>query len=358
MVSTAAALRPRRWTVAFAWQRLGLALGLALLFGTANSLPSTAAPIYVTVGHAAVVSLVALAAFGLLEQFPARPVFPRWVLQLVGVVFAVPVGVLLAHSVSMAVDIHSAHAPPQMTQLMALIAEGLLFGPWIAFGAMVRQRDVVVRNQAQAFDRERGELERQAADARLRLLQAQVKPHFLFNTLANVQALVDAGSPRASGVLKSLVAYLRAAVPKLQDSITTVGEEAALARAYLDVMHMRMPDRLEFAIRIDAEARDVECPSMTLLTLVENAVRHGIDPSEQGGRIDVDAIVREGCCRIVVVDTGAGFKPGNRGLGSGLATLRERLALEFGDDASVEIEPLAPTGVRATLDLPARARRL
>ena len=358
MVSTAAAARPRRWVLAFAWQRLALALGVAVAFGSVNSLLSSAPTIEVTVGHAVVVSLVVLLTFGLLEQYPVKPPgwLPRWVLQLVGVVVAVPVGVLLAHSVSMAIDIHSAHERPQMTGLMALIVEGLLFAPWIAFGAMVRQRDVVVRNQAQAFDRERGELERQAVEARLRLLQAQVKPHFLFNTLANVQALVDTGSPRASSVLRSLVAYLRAAVPRLQESITTVGDEAELARAYLDVMHMRMPDRLEFALHIDAAARGVECPSTALLTLVENAVRHGIDPSEDGGRIDVEAMVRDGRCCVQVTDTGVGLQPSSRGLGSGLAALRERLRLAFGGDASVHLEALQPRGARATLDFPARVR--
>ncbi len=358
MVSIAAAVRPNRWALAFAWQRLALALGVSFVFGALNSLPASAPAIQVNVGHAIVVGLVALLAFGLLEQYPARlPGWSaRWLLQLVGVVFAVPVGVLLAHSVSMAIDIHSAHERPQMTGLMALIVEGLLFAPWIAFGAMVRQRDVVVRNQAQAFDRERGELERQAAEARLRLLQAQVKPHFLFNTLANVQALVDAGSPRASSVLKSLVAYLRAAVPRLQDSTTTVGDEAELARAYLDVMHMRMPDRLEYALQIDPAARGVECPSTALLTLVENAVRHGIDPSEPGGRIDIEAILRDGRCRVRVTDTGVGFQPSGRGLGSGLAALRERLQLAFGGDASVQLEAVQPSGVCATLELPARVR--
>ncbi len=358
MVSTAAAVRPHRWVLAFAWRRLALAVGVSAVFGALNSLPATAPSIQVTVGHAVVVGLVALLAFGVLEHAPVKPPswLPRWVLQLIGVVLAVPAGVLLAHLVSMTVDVHSAHAQPQTTALIALVVEGLLFGPWIAFGAMVRQRDVVVRNQAQAFDRERGQLERQAADARLRLLQAQVKPHFLFNTLANVQALVDTGSPRASSVLKSLVAYLRAAVPRLQESTTTVGDEAELARAYLDVMHMRMPDRLEYALQIDAAARGVECPSTALLTLVENAVRHGIDPSEEGGRIDIEAIVRDGRCRVTVTDTGVGLRPSDRGLGSGLAALRERLRLAFGDDASVELEALEPSGVRATLDFPVRAR--
>jgi LytS/YehU family sensor histidine kinase len=274
--------------------------------------------------------------------------------QLIGVVVAVPVGVLLAHVVSMAIDMQSAHERPQTTSLIALLVEGLLVGPWIALGAMVRQRDVFARDQALGFELERSELEREASEARLRLLQAQVKPHFLFNTLANVQALVDAGSPRASSVLKSLTAYLRAAVPRLQESSTTIGQELELARAYLEVMHMRMPDRLQFTLRVDDGASGVACPPMTLLTLVENAVRHGIDPGEDGGRIDVDVSTRDGRCEVRVTDTGVGLRPSGGGLGSGLASLRERLKLAFAGDAELRLEPLEPRGVRASLEFPAR----
>src|SRR5688572_29008887 len=297
--------RPRGVAVAFGWRRLLLALGLSVLFGLANSVPSSAPPVHVTIGHAVVVGLIAVLAFGLLEQRPARlpSWLPRWVLQLVGVVIAVPAGVLLAHSISMAIDIHSAHATPQMHGLIVLLVEGLLSGPWIALGAMVRQRDLFARHQALAFELERSELERKALDARLRLLQAQVEPHFLFNTLANVRALVDAGSPQASKVLASLIAYLRAAVPRMHVLATTLGEELALVRAYLELMQMRMPDRLQFALKIDPLANGLQCPPMTLLTLVENAVRHGIDPSEQGGRIDVDVFRRDGRCLVRVVDT-------------------------------------------------------
>jgi hypothetical protein len=349
-------LRPRGLALAFGWRRLLLALGFAMLFGVLNSLPPTAPSPLITIGHAVVVSLIAVLNFGLLEQRPVRPPswLPRWVMQLIGVVVAVPVGVLLAHSVHMAVDIHAAHRPAQFSNLIALIVEGLLFGPWIALGAMVRQRDIFVRHQALAFQLERSELEREASEARLRLLQAQVKPHFLFNTLANVQALVDSGSPRASGVLRSLVAYLRAAVPRLQESTTTIGQELELARAYLEVMHMRMPDRLTFTLRVDEEAAGLSCPPMTLLTLVENAVRHGIDPGEEGGCIEVDVCVRNGRCRVRVTDTGVGLGSNVRGLGSGLASLRERLQLAFGGDAELRLESMQPQGARASLEFPAR----
>ncbi len=349
--------RPRGVALAFGWRRLLLALSVSIVFGAANSLPSSSPPVLVTIGHAVVVALTAVLAFGLFEQRPVRlpPWLPRWVLQVIGVMIAVPVGALLAHSVSMAIDIHSAHEDPQMRGLMILMVEGLLVAPWIAVGAMLQQRDIFARDQALAFELERSEFERKALDARLRLLQAQVKPHFLFNTLANVQALVNAGSPRASQVLTNLIAYLRAAVPRMQTATATLDQELELVRAYLELMQMRMPDRLQFALRIDPAAAKLQCPPMTLLTLVENAVHHGIDPSEQGGRIDVDVWMRDGRCLVRVIDTGVGLKTPGSGLGTGLSTLRERMQLAFGGDVQLNLAEIEPQGVCVELSFPGRS---
>src|SRR5205085_2400770 len=216
------------------------------------------------------------------------------------------------------------------------------FAPWVALAALVRQKEALARHQALAFDLERSEFERQALDARLRLLQAQVEPHFLFNTLANVRELVDSGSPQASAVLSSLIAYLRAAVPRLHEPATTLGQELELVRAYLELMHMRIPDRLQFTIAADPAAATLSCPPMTLLTLVENAVRHGIDPGEEGGRIDVHVRRRDGRCVVRVSDTGAGLPPSGTASGTGLSTLRHRLELSFGGDAQLRLGAQSP----------------
>jgi hypothetical protein len=335
------------------------AIGIALVFGALNSLPATAPPAQVTIGHAVVVGIVVVLAFALLERYPARlpSWMPRWVLQIVGVVVAVPAGVLLAHSISMAIDTDVAHTPPQMTGLVVLAVEGLLLAPWIALGALVRQKEALARERALALELAQSEMERQALDSRLNLLQAQVAPHFLFNTLANVQALVDSGSPQASMVLRSLVAYLRAAVPRLNEPATTLGQELQLVRAYLDLMRMRMPDRLRFELTADDEALTLRCPRMTLLTLVENAVHHGIDPTEEGGRIDVEIRHLGHRCRIVVSDDGAGLQNGRRGLGTGLEALRERLKLVFGEAATLAIVSREPRGVLAELEIPVREAR-
>jgi len=214
------------------------------------------------------------------------------VLQLLGVCAVIPLGALLAYWLTTGGHPQFALEPKRVMGYLALVFAGILFATWIALAAMVSQRDAFVSDQTTAFALERSELERKALDARFRLLQAQVEPHFLSNTLANVQALVEAGAPQASHVLRSLIAYLRAAVPTLHESATTVHREIELARAYLEVMHMRMPDRLQFAIQVDAAPGGLLCPPITLLTLVENAVLHGIDPSEEGGRIDIDLQLR------------------------------------------------------------------
>ena len=356
MAVTASSVEPRRARWVLGGPRLLFALGVSALFGVANSVGAGPPALHVALGHAVVLGLVVTLAFGVLERYPRRlPTWlPRWISQLVGVVVAVPLGVLLAHVVHMYVDIQAAHEDAQLRSLIVLIVEGLLFAPWIALGAMVRQRDVLARDQALKFELERSELERNALDARLKLLQAQVEPHFLFNTLANVQALVDVGSPQASKVLSSLIAYLRAAVPRMHEPSTTLGQELELVRAYLELMKMRMPDRLDFALHVDAAAEAQQCPPMTLLTLVENAVRHGIDPSEEGGHIDVEVSSAADRCVIRVTDTGLGLTSSGGGLGTGLSTLRGRLHLKFGGDARLELRSIEPHGVCAEVDMPAR----
>ena len=338
------------------WRRVFVVLVASTLLGL---LISPAFPTLSTarvIGREWVVGLAALVAFGLFEQWPAR--LPRWLarwaLQVLCVAVAIPLAVLTLYLLP-----HDDPRPfwqvqPRVSGFFVITMTGLIFAPWIAVAALFRQRDEAVRSQALAFGLERSELERKALDSRLRLLQSQVEPHFLFNTLANVRELVDSGSPQASTVLDSLIAYLRAAVPRLHDPATTMGQELDLVRAYLELMHMRMPDRLQFALQADEAALGLRCPPATLLTLVENAVRHGIDPSEEGGRVDVRVQVQDGRCRAEVTDTGVGLKRAGDSPGTGLSTLRERLQLAFGGDAQLRLAALHPHGARAELDFPAQ----
>ena len=339
----------------FAWPRVRFTLAVALLFGLligASSKTST----LVWIARTFAVGGCALLAFGVLEQWPQR--LPRWIarwaLQVVGVWLSVPFASYLAYWLTTGGDPNLLHDRLRLVGYGELCFIGVLFAPWIALGAMLRQREAFARDLALGFQLERSELERRASDARLRLLQAQVQPHFLFNTLANVRALVRTGSPQAGVVLDSLIAYLRASVPHLESPFTTLAQELELVRAYLELMHMRMPDRLQYALHADAAVGALSCPPLTLLTLVENAVRHGIDPSEEGGRIEVSASVHDGRCIARVVDTGVGLKHAVDGLGTGLATLRERLKLAFGGDARLSLTGLVPHGMSAEVEFPAQ----
>jgi LytS/YehU family sensor histidine kinase len=338
------------------WGRVRFTLGCSLLIGLLLSTFWKSGPASVII-RCVLLGMIAMIVFGLFEQWPRRLPrrFPRWVLQVVAVGIAMPISTAIIYWLSTTPGAPPFyHVPERMEGFSILTTLGLLVAPWAALGALVRQKEALARTQALAFDLERSELERQAVQARLRLLQAQVAPHFLFNTLANVQALVDAGSPQASVVLRSLVAYLRAAVPRLNEPATTVERELELVYAYLELMHMRIPDRLQFEILADEPSKRLRCPPMTLLTLVENAVRHGVDPSEAGGRIDILVVRRNDRCILKVTDTGAGLEAVNgRGLGTGLTTLKERLHLAFGEDVRLTVTSNQPRGTIAEIEFPA-----
>lgn len=349
MTEVAAAARPagiiaktvRRFAVALA---LAVAVGFLLLNGWRGA-PAT------LFFRTTIIGLTTTTAFTLFEVWPRRLPgwIERWVLQVVAVGVSVPITLTLLY-------LPYGGATPFLedNDRLHLTFAAVLIAPWTALAAVVRQKEAFARHQKLAFALERSELERQGLDARLHLLQAQVAPHFLFNTLANVQALVDAGSPHASPVLRSLIQYLRAAVPLLHEPTATIERELQLVRPYLDLMQMRMPDRLQYAMNVDPSALKLRCPPTTLLTLVENAVRHGIDPSEEGGRIDVD-IARTGeRCVVRVTDTGVGLHLSANGLGTGLTALRERLRLIFGDAAQLRLTSGTECGVVAEVDMPAQ----
>lgn len=305
----------------------------------------------------AFVGLVCLLAFGLFEHWPRRLPgwMARWALRVASVAFVIPFATAIIYGLTTLTDPAPwYHDKMRLSGYSEITILGLLIAPWMAIAALLRQIRGEAERQALAFELERSEFERKALDARLHLLQAQVEPHFLFNTLANVRELVDSGSAQASVVLSHLIAYLRAAVPRLHEPTTTLGQELELARAYLEVMHMRMPDRLQFSLHADDAVLALRCPSMTVLTLVENAVRHGIDPCEAGGRIDVRVRLREGRCRVEVSDTGKGLGAQSEGLGTGLSNLRERLHLAFAGDAQLRLSALTPRGACAEVEFPAR----
>jgi len=200
--------------------------------------------------------------------------------------------------------------------------------------------------------------EDRATEAQLRLLQAQIEPHFLFNTLANVVSLMEADPPRAKSMLEAFVEYLRASLSGLGHGRHTLGDEIDLIDAYMRIIKIRMEDRLDYAIEVPAALRSLRLPALTLQPLVENAIVHGLEPQIAGGRVRVDARSDGRSLVVTVADDGAGLadpaSAGARRAGSGtaLANIRRRLEQAYGSSASLDIGAAEPHGVRARLSLP------
>ena len=202
-------------------------------------------------------------------------------------------------------------------------------------------------------------LKRQVAEARMAALQAQVEPHFLFNTLASIDHLIETNPARASVMQKNLITYLRATLHKMREGSTTLGREAELITAYLEILKVRMEDRLGVRIDVPAGLRSAGFPPMMLQSIVENAIKHGLEPCCDAATLSVSAEVSDGMLRVRVADTGVGFDPNNsttRGTGLGLSNIRERLELLYGARARLEIGAQQPRGTLVTITLPYEAR--
>ena len=231
---------------------------------------------------------------------------------------------------------------------------------WAVFGGivLVAHRQLKEATRAAAALEEESlhgiHLDRQMIEAQLQVLQAQIEPHFLFNTLAHVKRLYSREPQVGIEMLSSLRLYLRAALPRMRAMGSTVEREAELARAYLSILRIRLGDRLQFSVEIAEHVRSHSLPPMILLTLVENAIKHGIAPHPEGGDVSIRASGGDGRLEVEVADTGAGFT-GSSGSGVGLSNTRARLEALFGGKASLSLMPNSPRGVIARIQLPAEA---
>jgi sensor histidine kinase YesM len=195
-------------------------------------------------------------------------------------------------------------------------------------------------------------IEREALLANLRALQAQIEPHFLFNTLANVTSLIDPDPAKARRMLESFIRFLRASLGATRMESTTLGAERELIAAYLEVLQVRMEGRLRYSVDVPPDLASYALPSLLLQPLVENAIRHGLEPKVEGGEVTMRARREGGKVVVEIADSGVGFAPTTRG-GVGLTNLRERLRLLFGDSASLEITDAPGAGSRVSVSLPA-----
>ena len=201
-------------------------------------------------------------------------------------------------------------------------------------------------------------LKRQVVEARMAAMQAQVEPHFLFNTLASIDHLIETDPARASKMQKNLIALLRASMPTLREADTNLGRELAVIRPYLEILKVRMEERLQTDIRVSPGLLSAEFPPMMLQSLVENAIKHGLEPKAEGGKLTVAAEIVHGQLAVSVADTGLGFgKAATAGTGVGLANIRERLQLLYGNRAQLSVSENPGGGTRVTITVPYLSKR-
>jgi len=207
---------------------------------------------------------------------------------------------------------------------------------------------------AQAVETAEAEsLKRQVIEARMAAMQAQVEPHFLFNTLASIDHLIETDPVRASKMQKNLIALLRASMPTLREADTNLGRELAVIRPYLEILKVRMEERLQTEIRVADGLLSAEFPPMMLQSLVENAVKHGLEPKADGGTLTVAAEIVHGKLAVSVADTGLGFgQAATAGTGVGLANIRERLQLLYGNRAQLAVTENPGGGTKVTITVP------
>src|SRR5438067_477955 len=240
---------------------------------------------------------------------------------------------------------------PQLAFLFILLSAAIK----IAYARTVKAE----AQAAEAHDvAEEESLKRQLAEARMAAMQAQVEPHFLFNTLASIDYLIETDPPRASQMQKNLIALLRASMPAMRDRATNLGRELDVVRPYVEILKVRMGERLQAQVSVPEGLYSADFPPMMLQSLVENAIKHGLEPKAEGGALTVSAEVVHGKLAVTVADTGVGFaRAATAGTGMGLQNVRERLKLIYGDTAELKIAENTPSGTRVSIVVPYKAPR-
>jgi signal transduction histidine kinase len=278
-----------------------------------------------------------------------RPEIPRYVVSVV----AVPTGAGVAIGlIALAGNWPVAERFAEHPRFYASMLGGaLLFGAAVSYYFHAAQRITASEAQLREELLERVLSEQRLAEANLKLLQAQIEPHFLFNTLSNVIHLVDEKPADARRMLENLTAYLRASLQRTRSGPTTLGEELELIRAYLEIQAVRLGDRLRWEIEAGAELRHLELPPLVLQPLVENAVRHGLEPKPGGGAVSVRARREGGRLLLEVADTGLGMsETGSKGVG--LANVRSRVDQISRGRGELVLRPNRPEGLRVCIALP------
>lgn len=228
---------------------------------------------------------------------------------------------------------------------------------WLPIGAvagavmLTRERTSEIATRLHESEVGRLQLDRQQLAVQLQLLQSQIEPHFLFNTIATIRRLQHTDPPRGRETLSGFIHYLRSSLPGMRESETSLGQELELIGAYLDVLGVRMGDRLRVEIDVAHALRGRRIPPLSLATLVENSIKHGLGSLPEGGTISIRAWLAGDQLNVQVADTGVGLTA-SAGSGLGLANLRTRLRSLYGDAGGLQITANQPRGFAATLRIP------
>ena len=338
------------------WQRISVVIAFCALYGTAMSLNTqtggvpTSWAAYAT-GFAAALALffpVSLTVIVTANFAPERPVARAIVLGL-----AVAAGLMLGFWVMSGTREVMSNWHSEKLQHVGTPLPLLLMG-WLGLAIyLLQEREQAAQQALQDEQERRLELDRQMSEAQLQVLQSQIEPHFLFNSLAHVRRLYQTDARAGRAMLQHLSRYLSATQHAMRENDIALGQDLELAITYLTIQQIRMGSRLAFEIDVPAKLREARVPPMTVTTLVENAIKHGLSPLLEGGIVRIDARLDGHALAIDVVDTGQGFQA-NLGVGVGLANVRARLAMLYGTAAQLSLSQNVPRGVTATIVVPMR----
>jgi sensor histidine kinase YesM len=235
--------------------------------------------------------------------------------------------------------------------LLQMIVLALFFGGVISYFFFSSVRLRLTQEEIQQERIQRLSKEKEALEANLKLLQAQIEPHFLFNTLSNILSLIDTSPDQGKTMLLDLIHYLRVSLSRTRHELITLNQEIEIIQAYLNILKIRMGDRLRFRIEIPDNLKQQPFPPMLLQPLVENAVKHGIEPQIQGGQIHIKIAEKDGFVRSEIMDSGIGLST-DTDVGVGMTNVRERLRLLYGENGQMIIEENDPGGVKVVILVP------
>jgi len=277
--------------------------------------------------------------------------WPRWLLMTLPLLLGVALGTLHAQYQLMGnLDLDA----QQIQYLKQFFTVGLIFSIIACYLLISQDRQALIKDQLRQAQLQRVEQERELTQSQLRVLQSQIEPHFLFNTLASIQVLIESDPKQAGFMLKHLTEFLRSTLARSRTESTTLQQEFQLIQSYLDIQQIRLGARLQYEIETPGKLlRALPFPALLLQPLVENAIKHGIEPKMEGGKLTVNVEESAGKCCVVVRDTGMGLSQGGQGgEGVGLENIRARLTSLYGSAAHLSIREDTPAGVVCRLEIP------